>query len=129
MELQTTAKKILTQADLDQCYGSETIWKNGVIHYTDGIKYLAQNAECYWLLSMIGSHRRTILRYSEYESFGLWLLTIAPDNSATLTFSADTGEEPLIREQIPYTDFLTHCDINPIKLYQQGGVLLLPSEY
>lgn len=128
MQLNTTENR-LTQTDLNQFYGSENLWTDGVIQYTDGIKYLAQTAQCYWLLGVIGSYRPTIRRYSDHESFGLWLFTIAEDNSGTLTFSADTGESPLIQQEIPYTDFSDHCDINPLKLFQQSGVLLLPSEY
>lgn len=51
-----TNRKSLSPADLDQFTGSENWhrhWCNRHVTYTDGAKYLADNAGAYWLLDEI----------------------------------------------------------------------------
>ena len=120
---------MLTKTDLDQFCGSENLYRRSTLTYTDGIKYLADRAQCHWLLDAIVSHISTVKQTPRLNEFGIWELTIANDNSATLAFYGDSGEPPAIVQRIPYTDFADYCDVNPLKLYQQNGTLLLPSEY
>ena len=45
-------------SELNQFYGSATLYKHWLgLKYTDGIQYLAQEANCYWLLNAIASHQ------------------------------------------------------------------------
>jgi len=46
-----------------------------------------------------------------------------------LSCKADSDTEPVVTQEIKHTDFAERCDINPLKLYQENGVLLLPSEH
>lgn len=52
--------------------------------YTDGIQFLATEAECYWLIDRIFA-----LQYEQLavktEPFQVWELTVGPDQTATLT--------------------------------------------
>ncbi|AFZ01593.1 DUF6876 family protein [Calothrix sp. PCC 6303] len=52
-----TAQQIIAQ--LNQFTGSTTLYKHWLgLKYTDGIKYLADEASCYWLLDAIFSHQQ-----------------------------------------------------------------------
>jgi hypothetical protein len=120
---------MLTENDLDQFCGSENLYRRSTLTYTDGIRFLSNQAQCHWLIDAIVSHHPTVKQTPRLNEFGFWELTIAEDNSATLAFYGDSGEPPAIEQRIPFTDFANHCEINPLKLYQQNGTLFLPSEY
>lgn len=117
----------LTQAELNTFIGSETLYKHWLgIQYTNGIKYLATKGEAFWLLDAIASHQtEQLLSRGLLRDFQLWELTVLKDKSAALTCQEDTNTEPVVRQEIPYTDF----PLTSIKLYFVQKVLLLPSEY
>ncbi len=104
---------------LAQQTGTEQYWGNQLLsfRYTDGIKFLWESCDSYWLLVAISIYERT-------EPFQVWELKVN-SNSAVLTMIEDTGEPELVRQDIPYTDF----PLDEIKLYLIDGILLLPSEY
>ena len=110
-------------------YIKSRVW--GHLVFTDGVNNLRENADCYWLVDAIASHRRK-------ESFQVWNLTVDLEKkSAVLTMKEDTGQPELVRQEIPYTDFpLLSIDF----FVQEGGygteenwtpclVLMLPNEY
>ena len=106
---------------LAQCIGTEHYWKNNLLcfQYTDGVKFLHEACEAYWLLIAISSYHRK-------EPFQVWELKVSKDKSATLTMKEDSGEPLLVEQKIPFTDFPLE---EGITLYLIDGVLLLPSEY
>ncbi|MEG4518817.1 DUF6876 family protein [Microcoleus sp. AT9b-C5] len=116
--------------------GTEQYYKHWLrIQYTDGVKYLADNAQAYWLIDAIASHQPKALRNQRLREFQLWFLHVGDaefikpkgSNAAVLTCWEDspTAEtKPVIIQQIPYTDF----PLKEIKLFLQEKVLLLPSE-
>ncbi len=108
------------QKGLAQCYCSEMYYKNKVLkfQYTEGIHYLWNSCDSYWLLITISSHNRK-------EPFQVWELQKFDDNSALLTMKEDSGLPNIVEQKIPYTDF----PLDSIKLYLIDGILLLPSEY
>ncbi|MEG3907832.1 hypothetical protein QT979_05990 [Microcoleus sp. w2-18bC1] len=125
------------EKDLQHFHGTEQYYKHWLgIHYTDGVKYLAENAECYWLIDAIGSHQPRANRIHRLTEFQLWFLHVGNahefikpkgDNDAVLTCWEDTPTketQPVIIQQIPFTDF----PLKEIKLFLQEKVLLLPSE-
>jgi hypothetical protein len=87
---------------------------------TDGVKLLADMAECYWLLDVIGSYQ---LDKRLCKQFQVWTLDVNEDESAIVKGYNDT--ELIIEQEIEWTTF----PMETIKLYLIGGVLLLPSEY
>ncbi|NJN13474.1 MAG: hypothetical protein HC815_38435 [Richelia sp. RM1_1_1] len=112
-------------SELNQFYGSTTLYKHWLgLKYTDGIKYLAHEANCYWLLDAIASHQtKNLLSNPRLREFQIWHLQVQ-DNSAVLICEWDTNQE-VLRQEIEYTDFpLSH-----IKLYLVEKVLMLPNEY
>lgn len=63
----TIETKTITQSDLAQFYGTEHYYLHqtfpgapNAILLTDGVKYLAENVECYWLLDLICSYLHKI---------------------------------------------------------------------
>ncbi|HEY9863949.1 MAG TPA: hypothetical protein V6D21_07190 [Candidatus Obscuribacterales bacterium] len=130
-----TAEQLKTE--LSQFSGTENYYKHFLgFHYTDGIQFLAESAECYWLLDAIGSYQPQLRLNSRLRDFQLWLLVVGNNhefikpkarNMAVLTCWEDTpvlGVKPAVSQQIPFTDF----SLPEIKLYFENKVLLLPNE-
>lgn len=107
--------------NLGNFHGTESYYTNPMypFKWTDGVKYLVENGECYWLLDAIASWQKKL----DSSQIQFWMLIVNPDNSAVLTCERD--DEPVITQQIPFTDF----PLEEITLYLCDGVLLLPSEY
>lgn len=113
-------------ANLSQFTGTET-WhrrRGTSILYTDGVRYLADNANAWWLVDAIASHQANpILRY---ETLQIWHL-MKTGRSARLTCSHDFRGYPVdiyITQEIPNTDF----PLKRFTLYLDEKVLMLPGE-
>ncbi|MFB2891977.1 DUF6876 family protein [Aerosakkonemataceae cyanobacterium BLCC-F50] len=130
-----SAKQLKSQ--LSHFTGTDNYYKHWLgFQYTDGIKFLADNAEAYWLLDAIASYQPTLRQNPRLRDFQLWLLVVGnehnfikpnPENKAVLTCWEDTpspGVKPAVTQQIEYTDF----PLQLITLYLENRVLLLPSE-
>lgn len=94
------------------------------LHYTDGVQWLANHANCYWLLDAIASWQPASFHLVGAE-FQLWTLTVSQDHSAMLECRSDSDQPAKILQRIEYTDF----PLNHFTLYCESGVLLLPSEH
>ena len=93
---------------------------------TDGVKYLAETAQAYWLLDAIGSYQiGSVIKGSErLQEFQVWMLYV-DGSKARLECLEDSGVPPVIIQEIPLTDF----PLKEIKLYCANKIILLPSEY
>jgi hypothetical protein len=114
--------------NLNQFTGTEHYYRHLGIQYTDGIKFLAENAECDWLLDAIGSYQPGLNRNQRLAEFQLWELKVAEGggfSSAVLTCTDGDSAVPVITQDIEQTDF----PLPSIRLYVENGVLLLPSEH
>ena len=91
---------------------------------TDGTKYLAEGAECFWMMDAIASHLSEI---GTKDWFVQVRMTVN-GNRATMIYENGNGSEHA-RQEIPYTDFPMHA----ISLYAcwdgEQWVIMLPSEY
>ena len=90
--------------------------------YTEGVRYLANEAKCHWLIDLIGSFQ--IGGRIRFEDFQVYTVKVKDDMSANVTVS-DGDNNILAHQVIPYTDF----PLDEITLWNVDGVLLLPSEY
>jgi len=90
--------------------------------YTEGIKYLAEEAEAYWLLEYIFSSQ--VDERLRGQEFQIWKLEVQDDDSAIITVE-DGNDNVLKSFKIPFTDF----PIQSIDLWLVDSVLILPSEY
>ena len=119
-----TEKKTLTAADLKQFTGTEQWYRHGFVRnvlFTDGAKYVADQAGAYWLLDEIAFAQRGSKKVAG-EEFQLWRLTVK-DSSASLVCEDGNGNA-VYRKRIPFTDF----PLPVIELYFTNSVILLPSE-
>ena len=123
------------QAGLAQFTGTETWYRYRLgqvilAYYTDGIKYLADHAECYWLLTEIVA-AQTEANIST-EPFQVWNLRIDENYHATL-YCEDGNDNGLFTKAISFTDF----PLQEISIWVEYGeiegtykpILLLPSEH
>lgn len=132
----------ITQADLSQFTGTQTRYRHTTgLLYTDGIQYLAEKAEVYWLIDAIAFCQHQLKQDKYLTDFQVWVLSVAgegerkypfllPEDNyqAVLTCWPDMPKEglkPAVIQQIWITDF----PMIEFKLYVTGGLLMLPSEY
>ena len=91
---------------------------------TDGVRYLASTANCYWLITAIYSY---LPRKAVIEDFVVSTLSVS-ETRAELVLDDGNGNI-LANQAIEYTDF----PLPMIKIYciheNEQWVLLLPSEY
>lgn len=124
---------MITKSDLAQFTGTENYWRHPLVQkvmYTDGVKYLADNAGAYWLIDKIATLQGLANIYA--EPFQVWRLELSlPSSRATLSCtdggkSENDGEAITIySEKIAFTDF----PLDKIELWVEDGVILLPSEH
>lgn len=141
---------LLTESDLRQFTGTMQYWRSGnPFHsflYTDGVQYLANHGQAYWLLDLIASWQiePEVRNDPVLLEMQFWTLTVHEDLSAVAICERDS-DDVVVRQKIPYTNF----PLQTIRLYlvyvgnywnydpvQDGprsnanyGILLLPSEY
>ena len=91
--------------------------------YTDGIKFLAREAECYWLLEFIFLAQDDIEVSSQV--FQTWKIKVNSDNSCNI--HVEDGNHNIVKsfEQIPFTDF----PLESMELWFVNKTLMLKSEY
>lgn len=113
------------KAELRHFTGSEQVFYNPMFpkfRYTEGVKYLAQEANCYWLLDYVFSNQ-AIKAISE-QPFQVWKLKVAEDHTATIIVE-DGNYNQVKSFKLDYTDF----PLDEIDLWFIEGTLILPSEY
>lgn len=118
-------------AHLAQFTGSASLTRHGLVRsvlMTEGIVFLAQAAAAHWLTDAIASyvyHPR-----ARTEPFQVWRLVVdASTRRAALAMTDGNTDQPIVTQEIDYTDF--PLGEIAIWLIQEGGpwVMLLPSEY
>lgn len=113
----------LSELDLAQFTGTENWYRHGLmpsIHYTDGVRHVAETANAYWLIDTIALSQP---RMSAHP-FQVWKLSVDKDRSARLRTT--DGNNNLIRtKRLTFTDF----PLSEIILWVSDKVILLPSEY
>lgn len=111
------------ELNLDQFHGTEHYYKHFTgIKYTDGIKYLADKTNSYWFIDIIASYQQGAFKDIPFQ---IWRLEVNIGQSAVVTMREDTHREPIVTQEIEYTDF----HYNKIEVYCIDGVILLKSEY
>lgn len=111
-------------ANLSQFTGTEKFYSITSRHLlTDGTKYLAEQAQCFWLMDAIASH----LPKQFHDYFAVVTLKVV-GTSAILTLDDGNGNVFAL-QHIEYTDF----PLDQIKLYcgfdGEHWAIMLTSEY
>ena len=110
---------------LAQMTGTETYHRHPLMRslmLTDGVVFLAENAEAWWLTDIVASHQ--VDAKVRAEDFQLWELVVAY-NKGVVTMRSDSDVPPIVTQEIEFTDF----PLDSVKFYLTGKVLMLPSEY
>jgi hypothetical protein len=114
----------LTHDELTQFTGTDNYYSHSLLRnltYTDGVKYLAERAQAYWLIDLVASWQ--LEKKVRAEAFQVWTLTVT--NSKAIAVCDDGNGNVVASQEIEFTDF----PLDSVKLYLTGGVILLPSEY
>lgn len=97
------------------------LFRNVVL--TDGVKYLAKSAECFWLMDIIASVQKKLRN----EPFQSWKVTVK-DRMAVVSCT-DGNDKKLYTQRVDYTDF----PLDELKLFCQSDgemvVIMLTNEY
>ena len=118
--------KTLNKADLAQFTGSENWYRHAInraVLFTDGAKFVADQAGAYWLLDEIAIIQPHNARVAA-EGFQVWKLAVHADQTGILTCD-DGNDHVLYTKQIEYTP----PPPEGITLYFTNNTILLPSEY
>ncbi len=110
--------------------GTETFYKIPLLntHFTDGIKYLADTANCFWLVTDTSVIAKSLLNRSSFITIDFKKLSEDVQDAlgyeALIEYSDGNGN---VFETHNYrsTDF----PLDAIRLFFVDGTLLLPSEY
>ena len=114
------------QSALAQFTGTERyyrLYSNVVL--TDGTKYLADSAGCYWLMDVYASHLASV--DPNVERFTC--LKLSKKGSGAEIVIEDGNTQPLAKQQIEYTDFPLDTFVFYAAWAGEFWVLMLPSEY
>lgn len=116
---------------LPQFCGSETLQPYRLLNIkfslTEGVAFLAKEAECFWLIDAIASYQPEIKKSGSQrlEEFQIWELTRQQECKFLLVCKEDSETPPAFQQEIEFSDF----PLDEIKLWLSDGILLLPSEY
>ena len=117
--------------ELRSFYGTEHYYRtNPGLLVTDGVKFLADNAGCYWLLDMVWSYL-PVLRKSR-DTFFVVVLTKdgVLDPGAIFTIQDDIPPNQTYAQQaIEHTDFPLDEIVMYLSATEDEFVLMLRSEY
>lgn len=106
------------------------------IKFTDGVKYLAIEGKCFWLMDIVTSVQ-SIPKIIENKSFLVWRLE-KKESGALVTVYTDSEEggrysetKKVYEQEIPYTDFKFERlpEGKVLEFYQCGDVCMLKGEY
>ena len=115
----------LDPATLSQFTGTAQYWRVArQFVITDGVKYLAETAACFWLIDAAISH---LLEIGSADWFVL-VRTEVSGSSAVMIYEDGNGLEHA-RQEIAHTDLqLPNVDLYAV-WDSQRWVIMLPSEY
>ena len=128
------------QQNMSGFTGSENFTNLGFpcnrVFVTDGVKYLAAHAQCWWLITDLACYLSTIMKsrkpnYAKLKDKQFWKLTTAADGSALLTCGDGDGHDAIITQKYTGTCFPPNVAVQ-IWLFNNGKggfTALLPSEY
>lgn len=112
--------------DLSQFIGTEQYYYSAfkLLKLTDGINYLRNKANCYWLMDIIESVQHLPQIKANIE-FLVWRIRVNSDSSWVVDVRTDSDKPILFEQKGEYTDF----PLKEFEFYQIDDVLLLKSEY
>lgn len=126
--MNTNSKEI--KQGLQHFHGSETIFQFPLLRtrYTNGIKYLANAADCYWLVTDVSVIAKSLMSRSRFITVDF--KKYSPEEAENIGYSAvikySDGNGKIFEEHKYHaTDF----PLEELRLFFVDNTLLLPSEY
>lgn len=116
----------LPLADLNQFTGTENWYRHALnrkVLFTDGVKYVADEAGAYWLIDEIALAQRYDANVKA-EEFQVWKLAVRPNKTARLSCE-DGNFNAVFSKELTFTDF----PLPEITLWFANDTLYLPSEH
>ena len=124
------AKAIEIKQGLQHFHGSEQLYQIPLLRtrYTNGVKYLANAADCYWLVTDVSVIAKSLMDKSRFITVDFKKLTPeeTKGNEATAAISYSDGNGNTFEtHRYQSTDF----PLDELRLFFVDDTLLLPSEY
>ncbi len=116
----------LQRYELDQFTGTSLYYQYVLgTCLTDGTRYLAEKARCFWLMDAIASFQM----YQEVRELPIqfWRLKVNEDLSGLLELGKDLPEPIILRQKFSRVDF--NADYDEQIIYCEFPVIYLPSEH
>ena len=113
------------ECDLSGFHGSETIYRLysfSKISASEGVKYLADKCECYWLFDIIMSYQT----YHKVRKLDIQFWEIETVLDKVKVRCLEDRDIPPVVQQTVYSDCFPEGEF---MLYFQNNLILLPSEY
>ena len=113
------------ESNLAQYYCTEKYHRFSILSklvMTDGVKYLANACQCFWLMDIIASYQSKAMKDPRLAEIQFWELK-KDGKGFKVTCSRDTNDVA-ITQRIPYSDF----PLDSVKIWVENGVVMLPSE-
>lgn len=114
------------EQELQQFIGTEKyyrIYANLLV--TDGVKHLAEQAGCFWLMDLYWSHLLSV----DHHTHPFTVLKLTVQESAAYVAIEDGNDQVLASQFVEYTDFpLAHIDLYAC-WSEREWVVMLTSEY
>lgn len=125
-EMNAAQKAASIKSELRNFTGTQTWFRHPLFRkfiYTEGVQFLADVAECYWLIDLIFGFQLEQQAVRD-EYFQTWDLTVEENKTATLT-CGDGNDNIVFTHSLTYTTF----PLESIRLFFTDNVLLLTSEW
>ena len=136
----TSAQFAELQQNMSGFNGSQEFFALGFpcrnVYVTEGIKYFASHAQCWWLITDLACYLPTILKsnkpaYELLKDKQFWTLKTNADGSALLSCGDGNGPTKIITQKYDSTCFPPNVEVQ-IWLFRNSEkdfMVLLPSEY
>ncbi len=124
--MSSLTKRKLTEADLSQFHGTEVWYRhplNRKVLFTEGVKYVADEAGAYWLLDEIALTQFTHQKVAA-EEFQVWKLKFNDTGRGASLICEDGNYNVVYTKEIDYTDF----PFDGFVLWFENNVIMLPGE-
>ncbi|SDS55247.1 hypothetical protein SAMN04487764_2481 [Gillisia sp. Hel1_33_143] len=115
---------------LQHFHGSETIFQIALLRtrYTNGLKYLAEGSECFWLITDTSVIAKSLMNRSEFKTIDFKRLPEERQDftgyEAEITYT-DGNDNVLEKHGYRANDF----PLDELRLFFVNDTLMLPSEY
>jgi hypothetical protein len=100
------------------------------VFLTDGMQFLVETAQCYWLIDAIAAlqYEPSIYNHPQLAEIQFWTLRVYENESATLSCEWDS-DEVIYTQKIKWTDFPLPTQKIWVEKKENCTVIMLPNEY